>query len=359
MRKLNDNSLADFRKYADKLSYPALMIDKDYIIRYKNKLCTNRLIPLRIGTCIDKFVSPYDFNRIQEQKSGEVLRICIELPALYGVFCYRGDNCCLLGIRTLSVSLQNRIDELLRLNSDLTESVLCQLGVLSAKSGEKGIAESIKNKSNRIIRSQQHISEFLRIVNGVKTTKTKVCDIVPILDTVLGSLKTTLRPLGIQIAYNMHIAPICHPRVLLFETDFNMILCLMINNAIRISRTDKIQVDISVISDRIYISILTASVLSEKNAKTICQGEFEEETFFNPDGWMFFELSLINKLCEYYLWDFKVSAPGSDFSRLQFSLSLPEDDSKKNTPIVRASELTKKKLAEIISLEFAELLDKT
>lgn len=358
MREITGNGcFENMKTLADKLAYPALLLDKDYKICYKNAFCLNRLIPLRLGSCIKNHLSVTDYRRIVQLKTGETIRVSIELPALYGAFVYKGDDCCLVGLRTLSATLQNRINELVKLNSDLTESILCQMSALSAENGEKGISELIKHKSNRIIRSQQHISEFLRIINGVKNTKTKVCDVGSIIGSVVTSLRDTLRPLGIQITYNNNAEVLGRLTAMICEPDFNMIICLIINNAIRISQSGKLQVDTNVINDKIYFSVMTDTILPEKTAKFICEGEFEAESFFNPDGWMYFELLLIKSLCEYYLWNFSITAPGADLTRLQFTLSLPVEKENPSVFTIRASEPKMNEISNLINIEFADIFD--
>ncbi len=358
MREIIGNGCYENMKtLADELAYPALLLDKDYKICYKNAFCLNRLIPLRLGSCIKNHLSVTDYRRIVQQKTGETIRVSIELPALYGAFVYKGDDCCLVGLRTLSATLQNRINELVKLNSDLTESILCQMSVLSAENGEKGISEMIKHKSNRIIRSQQHISEFLRIINGIKNTKTKICDVGSIIGSVVISLRDTLRPLGIQITYNNNAEVLGKLTAMICEPDFNMIICLIINNAIRISQSGKLQVDMNVINGKIYFSVMTDTILPEKITKFICVGEFEAESFFNPDGWMYFELLLIKSLCEFYLWNFSITAPGSDLSRLQFTLSLPVEKENPSVFTVRASEPKLNEINNLIKIEFANIFD--
>ncbi|PKM63429.1 MAG: hypothetical protein CVU97_00375 [Firmicutes bacterium HGW-Firmicutes-21] len=353
-------------KLAEELAYPAILLDKEYKIVYKNGFCLNRLIPLRMGSCIKKHLSSADFRRIVQMKTEETIRVNIELPALYGAFIYRGEECYLVGLRTLSAALQNRINELMKLNSDLTESLLCQMSVLSALNGEKGISELLKHKSNRIIRSQQHISEFLRIVNGIKNTRTHLCEVSPILDAIILSLRDALRPLGIQITYNN--AAFIHKDInaMLCEPDFNMIICHMLNNGIRLSQSGKLQIDVNVISGKLYISLMTDTVIPENIAKNICESDFETESFSpdstdgsnGPDGWMYFDLLLIRKLCEYYFWDIRLSAPGSDYSRLQLTLSLPLENEKNTLLIFKDSETSMNEIRSLIAIEFSDIFDR-
>jgi len=358
MRELTGNgSIENMKTLADKLAYPALLLDKDYKICYKNAFCLNRLIPLRLGSCIKNHLTTADYRRIVQMKTGETIRVSIELPALYGAFVYKGEDCCLVGLRTLSATLQNRIHELVNLNSDLTESILCQMSALSVENGEKGISELIKHKSNRIIRSQQHISEFLRIINGVKNTKTKVCDVGSIVTSIVTSLRDTLRPLGIQITFNNNADTFGRLTAMICEPDFNMLLCLIIYNAIRISQSGKLQVDINVINEKIYFSVMTDTILPEKTARFICEGEYEAESFYNPDGWMYFELLLIKSLCEYYLWNFSITAPGADLSRLQFTMSLPVEKGDNTVFTVRTNESKINEINNLIDIEFADILD--
>ncbi len=356
------------QRLADELAYPALLLDREYKICYKNDFCINRLISLRMGSCIKKHMTASDFRRIVKLQMGETIRVNMELPALYGAFVYRGDDCCLISLRSLSAALQNRINELMRLNSELTESLLCQLSVLSTESGKKGISELIKNKSNRIIRAQQHISEFLRIVNGIKNTRTRLCEVNAILETVVSSLRDALRPLGLQITYNSNSPIYEGVSAMLCEPDFNMIICHMINFSIRISQRGKIQIDVNTIQQKLYISVMTDSVLPEKTAKALCNRDLEAESFFlsgirgdeeevGPDGWMHFELLLLKKLCEYYLWDIRLSAPSSDYSRLQVTLSLPLED-KSPYLTVRDREAEKKDLKGLIAVEFSDVFDR-
>lgn len=347
----------NMQKLASQLAYPALLLDKDYRICYKNEFCLNRLIPLRMGSAIKNHLTASDFKRLLNQKSGETIRLSIEIPSLCGAFVYRGEDCLLVGLRTLTATLQNRMNELMQLNSDLTESILCQLSSLAAGNNEMGISELIKHKCNRIIRSQHHISEFLRIVNGIKNSKTRLCDVDAILDAIIPSLRDALRPLGIQITYNSCSDTLKSRCATLCEPDFNMILCLMIYNSIRISQSGKLKVDVNAISGKMYISILTDSVLPEKTARILCEGDLENENFSSPDSWIYFELLLIKRLCEYYFWDISVSAPGSDFSRFQITLSMPLEHENVSVFTVRSSESADSERKGLIATEFSDIFD--
>ena len=359
MREVTEKGCAEgLKKLVDELAYPALLLDKDYRICYKNGFCLNRLIPLRMGSCIKKHLSSSDFRRIVQLKIGETIRLSLELPALYGVFVYRAEDCCMVGLRTLSAALQNRINELMKLNAELTESLLCQMSVLSAQNGEKGIAELVKHKSNRIIRAQQHISEFLRIVNGVKTARIRHCEIAPIIDSLLFSMRESLRPLGIQITYNNAPLTADSLSVSLCETDFNMIICLMLGNCIRITQGGKLQADVNIISGKLYISVMTDTLLPEKRAKSICESDLDEQSLFSPDGWLNFELLLLKKLCEYYFWDFRVTAPASDYSRIQMTLSLPLEKHNASTLTVRTRETTEEAVRGLLAVEFSDFFDR-
>lgn len=349
--------MENMKKLVEELAYPALLLDNEYKICYKNAFCLNRLIPVRMNACIKNYLTTKDFQRIKQQKKGETIKVSIELPAFYGTFVYKGEDCCLIGLRPLSVTLQNRINELIKLNSDLTESLLCQMSVLSAENGEKGISELIKNKSNRIIRAQQHISEFLRIINGIKNSKTTLCELGSIIDSIVLSLRDALRPLGIQIIYKNSASVLNSLNTMLCETDFNMLLCLIINFCIRISQSGKIKTDVNSINNKVYLSIMTDTVLPEKTARFLCEGEIEAKSFYTPDGWMYFELLLVKKLCEFYLWNIKISAPGSDYSRIQFTLSIPLEQECKNYYSVRENETRNEEIKKLIDIEFADIFD--
>jgi hypothetical protein len=101
---------------------------------------------------------------------------------------------------------------------------------------------------------------------------------------------------------------------------------------------------------------MTDTILPEKTARFMCGGEFEAESFFTPDGWMYFELLLIKSLCEYYLWNFSITAPDSDLSRLQFTLSLPEEE-EESVFTLRSSEPQKNEINNLINIEFADIFD--
>lgn len=352
---ISAGSRPELEKLVAELAYPAVLLGPDCKILLKNSFCISRIIPLRVGSCIKNHLSPADFRRLTRLKTGETIRVSLELPSLYGAFVYKGEDCFLVGLRSLSAALQNRVSELMRLNSELTESLLCQLGVVSSQPRESGVAELIKNKSNRIIRAQNHISEFLRIINGVKNEKARLCDLSVILDSIINSVRESLRPLGITITYDALpaeeslIATVCEP-------DFNMILCLILNACIRISAEGKIAATVKRISGRAYVSVMTDCVLPPERVRGLCAPDLDETSFASPDGWLYFELLLTGKLCEYYMWDFKASAPGSDYSRVQLALSIPLEP---GVPafILRSPEASQKERAEIIALEFSNLLD--
>jgi len=345
-------------KLSNELAYPVLLLDKEYKICYKNDFCLNRILPLRMGSCIKNRLTPSEFRRLLQQKSGEIITVSIEMASFCSVFVYRSDDYYLLGFRALTSSLQNRINELMKLNFDYTEALLCQMNTLATDNAEIGIAELIKKKSNRILRSQRHIGEFLSIINGIKSEKTRLCDVDAILNAIIPSLRDTLRPLGIQISYTNGSESIESRCANICEPDFNMILCLILYNTIRISQSGKIQVNINVINEKLYITMLTDSVLSEKTAKFIGECDLEQESFTSPDGWMYFELLLIKRLCEYYLWDLRMSAPKSDYTRIQSTFSIPLEHVKPPDFIVRECESAESERKGIIAIEFANLFDR-
>ncbi|HAN21500.1 MAG: hypothetical protein A2Y15_00765 [Clostridiales bacterium GWF2_36_10] len=345
------------KKTVRELAYPALLLDKDYKICCKNDFCINRIIPLRMGSSIKYRLNASDFKRLIQQQVGETIRVSIDANTLCWAYVYRGDDYYFIGLRTLTATLQNRISELMQLNTDLTESLLCQMSVISSD-GEIGLSELIKHKCNRIIRSQQHISEFLRIVNGVKNTKTQLCDIDAILNAVIISLRDALRPLGVQINYNGSADMLKSRYALICEPDFNIVLCLMIYNSIRISQSEKLRIDTNTINGKLYISILTDSVLPENTAKFICEGDLETENFSSPDSWIYFELLLIKKLCEYYLWDISFSAPGSDYSRLQITLSITLEREIVSEMSVNDNYVSERERKRLFALEFADFFDR-
>lgn len=355
---VTDGCRENMEKFVDELAYPALLLDEEFRICHKNSFCLSRLIPLRLGASIKNYVNAADFKRIEQQNIGQTLRMTIETPTLCGVFVYRGKDCRFVGLRPLTATLQNRLNELMKLNSELTESLMCQMSAISAGSVHDGISELIKNKCNRIIRSQTHISEFLRIINGVKNTKTQLCDIDAILNSIIPSLRDALRPIGIQINYNVSEENIYSRSAQVCEPDFNLILCLMIYNCIRISQSGKLMIDVNSISGKLYISVMTDSVLPKEIAKFICEGDLETENFSSPDSWMYFELLLSKKLCEYYFWNMKMSAPGSDYSRIQFTLSMPLECKKASEFIIKSKEASERERIGLIALEFADIFDR-
>lgn len=344
------------QKYVENLAYPALLLDGELKICYKNNFCINRILPLRMGSNIKNYITSSDYRRIGQLKNGETIRISMEITSLYWAVAYKYNDFCIIGLRTLTTALQNRISELMNLNYNFTEALLCQIKIITANNNETGVSELIKKKSNRIIRAQKHINEFLRIVNGTKEIQARLQNISKIIDIIIFSLRDMLRPLGLQLIYN-NTETLQDRCVLLCEPDFNAILSLMLYLSIVISQSGKIQIDVNEINGKIYITMITDSVLPEKTAKYICNGNFEENSFSSSDGWLYFELLLIQKMCEYYLWDLKMSAPGFDYSHMQFSLTIPLIDDIDSSMVVRSDESVEE-IKGLLAIELADLLDK-
>lgn len=350
-------TLENIKKNINELAYPALILDNEYRILYKNDFCINRLIPLRMGSCIKNHLSSSDSRRIAQLENGEIISISLELNVLSYAYIYCYNTYYVVGIRTLSSMIQNRISDLIEINADLTGALLCQINAIAWEGDGKSITELIKKKSNRIIRAQQHIGEFLRIVNGVKNTKTQVCDLDIILNALMRSLSDTLRPLGLQISFINGSEEVKHKYANICEPDFNTILCLSLYGIISISQSGRIQVNSNVIGEKLYISILTDSILSKEKAKHLCECDLEAENFNPPDGWIYFELLLIKLLSEYYFWSFNISAQGSNYSHIQLSFSIPLVQEKIYTYTTRTYESSENERKGLIALEFSELLD--
>ncbi|HBR32280.1 MAG TPA: hypothetical protein DD733_09385 [Clostridiales bacterium] len=352
-----NETVENVKRNINELAYPALILDREYKIIYKNDFCIKRLIPLRMLSSIKNHLSSADFRRLIQLSDGEIISVSIELAVLCYAYIYRYNDIFVVSIKTLYAIIQNRISELLDMGSAFTEAMLCQINTVTGHD-KKSIAETIKKKGNRIIRSQQHISEFLRIVNGVKNTKTELCDTTIVMNTLMRSLSDTLRPLGLNISFNVGSEINEARNAYISEPDFNTIICLSLYNCIRISQSGRIQVNSNIICGKLYITMITDSILPEEKAKYLCSCELESEKFYPPDGWIYFELLLIKMLCEYYFWEIKITSPGLNYSRLQIAISLPLEPDKKPDCVTRTSEAEEAENKRLISLEFSDFLDK-
>lgn len=253
MNTCTDIKLEKLEEAVAELAYPVLILNNELKICFKNEFCVNRLVPARLGSGIKNYVPHSELMRIQKMNKGDTIRISMEFSTLcWAYVSYSGDYY-LLGIRTLTAALQNRICELIDISGDLTNSVLCQINTITSVQSDKqkSISELIKNKSNRIIRAQQHLSEFLRIINGVKNVQSHLCDINSVLNSIIPSLRDTLRPLGVQITYNPVSSVLSNSFAYLCEPDFNMVMCLVLYNAIQVSQSGKVQIDINVINSNL------------------------------------------------------------------------------------------------------------
>lgn len=350
--------IEDVQKNVNKLAYPAIILDNEFRIIFKNDFCNNRLIPLRMGSTIKIHLSTAEFRRLSQMLPGEIISISLDLNTLCCAYVYRFINCYIIGLKTLSSMLQNRIGDLMKINTELTSALLCQINTIAWESDGTGITDLIKKKSNRIIRTQQHIGEFLRIVNGVKNTKTQTFMIDSILNALMNSLSDTLRPLGLQINYKNGREAIEPRYACICEPDFNTIICLSLYNCIILSQNGKVQISSKVICNELYISFMTDSVLPEEKAKHICECELEAESFQPPDGWIYFELLLIKILCEFYMWNFKISAPGSNYSKIQLTLSFPLIKGTNPDLNVKSNEAVENQIKDQIALELSNILDR-
>lgn len=313
---------SDMCRKISEYNFPAMILDGDRYIKERNEYADTKVLPVRKGARIDKYLSESDLEKVKTLSVGEQADIDLGLPSVFGTVIFRAQDYYLLIGREFTALLKKHVFELYNRMPGYDKCI--SIGMEMAMSDSD--RNALKKCFGDIARINLHLKEFFGTVSGSYQN-----DFVPFnagetANNVISCAKDIIKPFFIQ----QQGFP---PEKALFtrgsETDFIMILAAMISFAFKHSSRGNMIVSLEHRNGEIETEIQLDSTLESATIAKLVSSRFKTEDFGRENGIMFFDMYLLELMADRNMWDFTITESTDICGRIFISLRVPEYEERK------------------------------
>lgn len=310
-------------KGLQQLPYPAFGVNEEGKFISRNKAANPRLIPIRMRSMLDRYLSGADQKRIEALQVGEETLIDLQYFCAHGAIIYRCTDGYWIAMRDLTAHLLacvrqsgeevppffSAIEQQIRSLHDKQEQLPKELRVL-------------RENFRHMLRYHTEMAMYLHYTVE-KLEPGTVCEVTSPLGGLLTCANKILRPNGFRAEIQSAEGPVY---VCGTVDEIRYAAALMIACAAEHLRDRRhFAIHSQVLGEEYIFSVLFEPLLEGKLYRTALSGRYEEG-LSSAFGTLFFQLLLLSRLANANGWRFSVVNAGNAEGFLRMTLALPLTD---------------------------------
>ena len=302
------------------LPYPAFRLDEKGTFLYRNKAANPRILPIRMRSMIDRYLSCADRKRIENLQVGEEVSVDFQFFGTHGAIVYRCADGYWIAMRNLITYLLTFVQQSWKAMPPFFSVIDQQIRSLRAESEQLPEELHILRENFRnMLRYHTEMTMYLHYTSD-KLEPGSVCEVTAPLKGLLIRAEKVLRPNGFRPSIQTAEGPvfvsgeeekICYATAL-------MIAC----EAEHLRDQRHLSIQSVKLEDEYLFSVLFEPLPEGELYRTVLSGEYEEG-LSSAFGTLFFQLLLLKNLASANGWRFSVVNAGCREGFLRMTLALP------------------------------------
>lgn len=305
------------------LPYAAFELDEARKFVSRSGVAAPRLLPIRMRSLLDHYLTCTDRKRIAELPIGE--ETLIDLPPLgsHGAIIRRHPNGYWIAIRDLTVHLLSCIQVRGDQVPSFFDIVEGQMQSLYADGDLLPEDQRVLRRNCRqLLRCYIEIASYLHYTVE-KFSSNEISEVTTPVNGLLDCAKSLLRPNGFRPGIRSVKQPV-YVRGSSNEIRY-AVATMLISAAEHLRDKQNFSIHCTVLEREYLVSILFEPLLEGKLYRTLLSGRYEDG-LSSPYANLFFELLLLRKTAEANGWRFSVVNAGLSEGYLRMTLALPITD---------------------------------
>lgn len=305
------------------LPYPAYQLDEKGTFISRNKAANPRLLPIRMRSTIDRYLSFADRKRVKNLQVGEEVPVDLQFFGTHGAIVYRCADGYWIAMRDLITHLLTCVQKSGKEMPPFFSAIDQQIRSLHAE-GEQLPEELhvLQENFRHILRYHTEMTMYLHYTSD-KLGPGKVCEVTAPLKGLLIRAEKILRPNGFRLDIQLAEGPIhvCGEMDEIRYAAALMIACA----AEHLRNRQHFSVFSKVLEGEYLFSVLFEPLPEGELYRAVLSGRYEEG-LSSAFGTLFFQLLLLKNLASANSWRFSVVNAGSREGFLRMTLALPLTD---------------------------------
>lgn len=310
-------------KEIQQLPYPAYRLDEKGAFISRNKAANPRLLPIRMRSMIDRYLSCADRKRVEKLHVGEEVQVDIQLIGTYGAIIYRCADGYWIAMRNLITHLLTCVQQSGGEMPPFFSSIDQQIRSLHAE--EEQLPEELhvlRENFRSTLRYHTEMTMYLHYTSD-QLEPGKVCEVTAPLKGLLTRAEKILRPNGFRPTVQIAEGPVW---VSGEAEEIRYAAALMIACAAEHLRDQRhLSIQGVKLGEEYLFSVIFEPLPEGELYRTILSGQYEEG-LSSAFGTLFFQLLLLKNLASVNGWRFSVVNAGNREGFLRMTLALPLTD---------------------------------
>lgn len=319
-KQVKENTLSEGWQ---QLPYPAYRLDKEGKFISRNKAANPRILPIRMRSAIDRYLSGADRKRVEALQVGEETLVDIQFFGAHGAIVYRCRDGYWVAMRDLITHLLNCVQQSGREIPPFFTSIEQQIQSLREEKEQfPRELKLLRENFRRMLRYHSEMTMYLHYT-GEPLEPCEVCEITSPLAGMLESAEKVLRPNGFRPGIQLEEKPVY---VRGDTQEIRYAAALMVACAAEHLRDKQhFSIHSRVFGEEYLFSVLFEPLPEGKLYHTLLTGRYEEG-LSSAFGTLFFQLLLLKTLATANGWRFSAVNEGNREGFLRMTLALPLTD---------------------------------
>lgn len=307
---------------ADRLPYPAFLLNDRRFIVYRNKASRLRSFHMRLRARIDVYVTKKAAERIAEMAVGEELFFDLTEENCYGAVIRRFETGYCVAIRTITAYMAKYVSDLaLKLPSFFAETVDQRTENLCRSSCSPKELTEIRRRHNRVLRYQNAMAAYFSVTAG-RLSRDSAVELSGCVHPILDCAVRFLRPNGIRLSVKETEGTLVargNPGMIRFAVS------AMLSVAAENSADGRVRAETRILDGEFAFHVLFEPAMEEKALEEFLSCYFGGKLLDSDYRDACFDLLLIQMISEKMGWTFGVSRTGCTDGLLALTLYIPEE----------------------------------
>lgn len=315
--KKKEHTLSD---QLQQLPYPAFELNEQGRFISRNKTVNPRLVPIRMQTAIDTYLSAADRKRLEELPVGMEALIDLQQLGPHGAIALRQPNGYLIAMRNLTAHLLNSLQQRGTDAPSFFSGVEQQIHSLYTNGdGLPKELRVLRKNFRKMLRYHLDMTMYLHYT-GDTLAPSETFEAATLINSLLNHACRLLRPNGFRSELQTVEGPVfVHGSA----DELRYAVATMVASAAEhLRETHRLSILSSVLEQEYLVSVLFEPLFEGALYQAALSGRFEEglsTAYAN----LFFVLRLLRKLAESNGWRFSIANAGHSEGFLRMTLALP------------------------------------
>ena len=319
-KQVTENTLSEGWQ---QLPYPAYRLDEEGRFLSRNKSANPRILPIRMRSAIDRYLSGADRKRVEALQVGEEALVDLQFFGAHGAIVYRCQGGYWVAMRDLTTHLLNCVQQSGREIPPFFTAIEQQIQSLREEKEQfPKELKLLRENYRRMLRYHSEMTMYLHYTGG-DLEPCEVCEITSPLAGLLESAEKVLRPNGFRPGIQLEERP---AYVRGDTREIRYAAALMIACAAEHLRDKQhFSIHSRMFGEEYLFSVLFEPLPEGKLYHTLLSGRYEEG-LCSAFGTLFFQLLLLKTLATANGWRFSAVNEGNREGFLRMTLALPLTD---------------------------------